>query len=293
MFKKSAFYFLIFFIVILFNSTSYAQYANGYVSMQTDHINGSKITLLNMSGKGGRIKVKYFAYKDGGTSVYQRFLNWKINKNIICYSSGAYIDFCDAIIAKPAAFCIDNGNVINNLLSNELDGLIVIYPGGDMQAYSLKEGAINIVYKDGTKKKVNLKNALEKQFFIDWAKKTGITTFQTHLLCYKNQLAVSDVSKKTSNRRFIVVGKDAKGNNQQMVVNSLSQLTLYAATTNIISYLTANHYYSTISFIFNLDPGCQDVYRVYNPDGRICTLSGFNGSFQIEKAANLIVYYYE
>lgn len=288
---KRTVYFL--FSIILLAQNTYSQYGNGYVNMQTDHINGDKLTLLNLSGKGSRIKVKYFAYKDGGTSVYQRFLNWKIGKNIICYSSGAYIDFCDAIIAKPAAFCIDNGNVINNVLAADLDGLIIIYPTGNMQAYSIKEAAIDIVYKEGTRKKINIKNALEKQFFIEWAKKTGATVFQTHLLCYKNQLAVSAVSKKTSNRRFIVSGKDGNGNARQIIINSLSQLTLFDATSNVINYLKTSSLLSDISFIFNLDPGCQDVYRVYNSDGKICTLSGFNGSYQIEKAANLIVYYYE
>ena len=293
MVKRKVFHLFFLLITHLFVLESYSQYGNGYVSMQTDHINGSKITLLNMCEKGGRIKVKYFAYKDGGTSVYQRFLNWKIGKNVICYSSGAYVDFCDAIIAKPAAFCIDNGTIVNNVLAADLDGLIIIFPAGNMQAYSLKEGSINITYKDGSKKKVNLKNALEKQFFIEWAKKMGVTVFQTHLLCYKNQLAVSAVSKKTSNRRFIVAGKDGKGSAQQIIINSLSQLSLYDATANAISYLKTSHLLTDISFIFNLDPGCQDVYRVYNADGKVCTLPGFNGSFQIDKAANLVVYYYE
>lgn len=275
--------------ILLFCVNSYAQYSSSYVSIK----NGGKVTVLDMSRKDERVKIKYFAAKDGNTSVYQKFLNWKAGRNIICYSSGTYMDDCDASKAKPVGLCIDNGKLVNNTLTYDKDGFTIVYATGGMVASNLKDKDLTITYQDGTKKTVNIRDAFDRQIFIDWANKMSATVFQTHLLAFKNQLLIKSGSDKTSNRRFIAVGKDYNGVLHHIIISTVAQLTLYDASVTAFNYIKTNYLLSDITYMINVDPGCQDVYKVYNADGSVEPGSGFSGSYDIRNAANLVVYYYE
>lgn len=283
-----------FFITFLFFSFNcHAQYNSSYVSHTYDFQNGGKVTVLNMSRKDERVKIKYFAAKDGNTSVYQKFLNWKNGKNIICYSSGTYMDNCDASISRPVGLCIDNGNLVNNVLTNDLDGFTIVYATGGMVASNLKDRDLTITYRDGTKKTIDIRNQFDRMTFVDWANDMSATVFQTHLLAHKNQLLIKVGAAKTSNRRFIAVGKDSYGVVHHIIISTVAQLTLYDASVTAFNYIKSKNLLTDIVYMINVDPGCQDVYKVYNADGSVESGSGFSGDYDVSKAANLVVYYYE
>jgi hypothetical protein len=48
-----------------------------------------------------------------------------------------------------------------------------------------------------------------------------------------------------------------------------------------------------LTFIINLDTGCQDVFEFYKPNGAVDRRKGFSGTAQLNQSTNLIVYYYE
>ena len=283
----------IFIATLFFCVNSYAQYSSSYVSHSYDYKNGGKVTVLNMSRKDEKVKIKYFAAKDGNTSVYQRFLNWKYGKNIICYSSGTYMDDCDVSKSRPVGLCVDNGKLVNNTLTHDLDGFTIVYATGGMVASNLKDKDLTITYQDGTKKTINIRDVFDRQIFVDWANKMSATVFQTHLLAYKNQLLIKPWSEKTSNRRFIAVGKDNIGVLHHIIISTVAQLTLYDASVTAFNYIKSNYLLSDITYMINVDPGCQDVYKVFNADGSVESGTGFSGAYDIRNAANLVVYYYE
>lgn len=282
-----------FLFLLLSSFASFSQYNTAYVSYQSDYYNGTNISFVKMSRKDERVKVKYFAAKEDNTSVYQRFLSWKSGKNIITYSSGTYMDHCEASIAKPVGLCIDNGKLVNNTMTYDLDGFTIVYATGGMVASNLRDKDLTITYQDNTKKTLNIRDAFDRQTFIDWASKLSATVFQTHLLAYRNQLSIYPGVSKISNRRFIAVGKDYNGILHHIIISTSTAQSLYDASVAAFNYIKSKNLLADITYMINVDPGCQDVFKVYNSTGTTLTSKGFYGTYDISQAANLVVYYYE
>jgi hypothetical protein len=279
--------------ILMVSIKSYAQYSPEYVSSKIDYYNGTKISVLNMSRKNERVKVKYFAAREGNTSVYQRFLSWKNGKNIIGYTSGTYMDACDASISRPVGLCIDNGNVVNNTLTYDLDGFVIVYATGGLVVSNLKDKDLTITYQDGTKRTVDIRDQFGRTTFVGWANDMSATVFQTHLLVYKNQLRIKPGSSRISNRRFIMAGKDENGNIHYLVISTLANMSLYDASVTAYNYIRSNNILTDIIYMINVDPGCQDVYRLFSANGKVESGIEFTGTQDVRNAANLVVYYYE
>jgi len=276
----------------------FGQYNANYVEASSTNIDGKVFAVVKMSRKDNHVKVKYFAAKDyNGSSVYQRYNQWKANKNIIAMSSGTYMTECDAAIAQPVGLCIDNGTLVSNTLRDDLDALVIVYATGGIAVSNLDEKNLTVTYTaTSTKKILNIRNAFDRAEFINWAKAEGATVFQSHLFCYKNILQVySNASSKEQGRRFLAGCKDENGNVIHFIINSKDDISIYDASIKAKDYLlnTRTEDMQEVVFIFNLDTGCQDVFEVKKSNGTSFLGPGFNGTVIDENTTNLIVYYYE
>ena len=98
----------------------FTNYDPDYVNISSVLHDGDKYKLVYMKRgeSGNRIKVKYFGARDfDGTSVPDRFIKWSKGKNIICLSSGGYMDNTQT----PVGLTVDNGIEVladNTILSN-------------------------------------------------------------------------------------------------------------------------------------------------------------------------------
>jgi len=285
----------IFLVLSLFNFSSIAQYNEDYVQAKTADIYGDDIKVVKMSRKDNHVKVKYFAAKDNGKSVYDRYRNWAANKSIIAYSSGTYMDMCggNPLLANPVGVCFDAGKLVNARIKDDMDGLIIVYATGGVVASNLKEGNLSVKESSTGKSFVlNLRNAFDFGTFKNWAREEEATVFQTHLLNYKGVLGVgTNGSSNARERRFLAVCKDEDGNIIHCLINLAGNNTLYDATTKVSDYLKKIEDMDNIIYLINLDTGCQDVFQAFDDKGNY--KSGFSGTMPINSAANLLVYYYE
>ena len=285
-----------FVFIFLFVDKSYSQYDPQYVETKTVSISGDTYAIEKLMRKDNRIKVKYFAAKDyGGTSVYQKYSNWSSSKKVVAVSSGTYMTDCIASIASPVGLCIDNGVVVNENLSDNLDGLVIVYATGGAVATNLKVGDLSITYQNGTKKTVDIKNnAFQRAEFIKWAKDLSATVFQTHLFVYKDNITISPFNSSSviAPRRFLAVCRIG-GEIVHYIINLPFSASLYNGSIKAYNYLKKYEDVTEVTFMINLDPGCQNIYQVYNKNGTISNDSNFKGDVSIINAANLLVYYYE
>jgi hypothetical protein len=268
-----------------------AQYDPKYVETKTLKVAGETYAIEKLIRKEERVKVKYFAYKDGRTSVYQRYTTWAANRNVIAVSSGTYMTTCNVANAQPVGLCIDNGREVNNSLSDKMDGLMIVYPTGGLVATNLKDGNLKVKI-NGKDKVLDLKKQYDQTEFIDWAKDEQATVFQSHLFVYQNQLKISDKgSTALAPRRFLAVCQSGSGV-IHYIVNLPAASTLYNGTVKALKYLNDMEQVNVV-FMVNLDPGCQDVYKIFDKTGKEVKSSNFSGTLDTSQAANLLVYYYE
>ena len=273
-----------------------AQYDPNFVEVSIEHVGANTIGMMKMSRKEGHIKVKYFASKDyAGTSVANRYNEWAKSKKIVMYTAGTYMTSCDANNAKPVGLCIDNGNMVNEKVESDKDALAIVYATGGIAVSDLKKGDLKISDQNGASSLVDIRKPFDKQKFKTWAENNSATVFQSHLLCYNNQLKITSVASPTKAiRRFLAVCEDNDGVIQHLIVNITGQYSLFEASQKIYNYvLNPNNEIKKIVFMINLDTGCQDVFAAFdskgNPDKRLL----FGGTTSIQNSSNLIVYYYE
>lgn len=274
--------------------TNVATYDKSYVDISTVKHNGYqyKMVYMNRGASGKRIKAKYFAAKDfNGNIVPERYELWAKNKNIICITSGTYVD--DYVNPKPVGLTIDNGIVVNANLRSDMDGLVIVYPTGGIVSTNLKDK--DLVVQGGSIAGVELdirNNSFHRNEFLKWCKSNEATVFQTHLLVYKNLIKVSSInsSAEKRERRFLAVGKDENGNVVHCIVHSPEYTTLYDGTSRVLDFLNSFKELDVI-FMVNLDTGFQDVFFLYDENGNVNKT--ISGRLPLSRSVNLLVYYYE
>ena len=280
-------------------------YDPALVEISTTTYNSDKFIMVSMKRDGGRIKAKYFAATDPNTNktVPERFKKWTIGKNVITYSSGTYMTACDQYLSpKPVGLCIDNGIIVNKSLSNDLGGLVIVYPskgGGGIVASRLKDGNLTVQTSSGSKIFDIKNNSFDRVQFIKWAEDNEATVFQAHLLAYKDKLDISICKTGTclnpASRRFLAVCKDQNDQLVHTIVHCITETTLYDGSYKVYKFLKDFKDMKEVVYMINLDTGCQNVFSVYKSDGmkKSIKVSGNNDFFNIEQAVNLLVYYYE
>ena len=283
-------------LMSFFFTVSFAQYDESYVDTKTATIDGDAVNMIIMNRKGGRVKIKYFASRENGKLVYERYQEWAKNKQIIAYSSGTYMNSCDnPRIATPIGVCFDDGKLVNQNVKDKMDGLAIVYATGGIVTSNLKEGNLSVTNSSTNQSSIlNLRNAFDFSSFKNWASNEGATVFQTHLLYYKDNIAVgTNGSVVPRERRILAACKDENNNLVYCLVNLAGNNTLYEATQKISDYLIKKEYFENIIFMINLDTGCQNVFQANKPNGSLLTGDGWSGLTPINNASNLIVFYYE
>lgn len=143
-------------------------------------------------------------------------------------------------------------------------------------------------------KVVDLNNPLDKAQFLRVAKELELTVFQSHLLGFQDKIEVYENSSlKKQERRFLCICQDENGINVHYVINLVNFLTLREATEKVLNFLKQYEDLPKVVAIVNLDPGCQNVFQLYDHLGNAVQRPGHYGNVRIENAANLMVYYYE
>lgn len=271
-------------------------YDEDLVEMSTAIFQKDHFHMISMDVSSHRVKVKYFAAMDpyNKKTVAQRFQSWRKGKKIIAVSSGTYMSSCIAPLAKPIGVCIDNGVIVNQFLEPKLGGMIVVQPSGKIESFKWNEQTYTIQYED-YQKVLSLKKSLDKSTFIEWAKATESTIFQTHLLVHQNKLNTSECTSKEcllkASRRFLAVCIDAQGHEIHQLIHLSKPYTLYGATSKVYHFLKDYKEVKEIKMMVNLDTGCQDVFDFYQADGT--KEKQIQGQFKESDAVNLLVYYYE
>jgi hypothetical protein len=258
-------------------------------------ITDDEVVTVNMSRKGGLIKAKYFAATDyNGNNVYQRYREWSQGKNIICVTSGTYMDNCDSYTKNtPVGLTIDNGVLVNKTFLNKFDGLVIVYGTGGIVVSNLEEENLSMMC-NGAYTKFNLKSSYDRSQFITCASNVDATVFQTHLLVYKDDYKIywNSNSAKAA-RRFLSVGKDYNGEIRHIIVQLPNEISLFESTKKVYEILTDLEDMQEIIFMINLDTGCQNIFILYDSQGNLMETPKLTGTVSISEAANLLVYYYD
>ena len=278
---------LIFAFLMLCSFNLIAQYNENYVSVSSETIDNEIYSVIEMTRKDERVKVKYFADKDlAGRSVYQRYLTWSKNKSIIASCSGTYYGMDN----KPVGICIDEGQTVNKAEA-AMDALVLVYRTGGIVVTDLKEG--NLTVQNGAENlSLNLKNPVDRTKFFLWSKENYATVFQTHLLYYKNKLRVgANGDKELRERRFLAVARDDENKIRYYLINLKGNNTLYNATVKVEGHL--KNYTDNIIYIINLDTGAQDYFEVREAQGKVMSEPGFKGNKPLNVSKNLLVFYFE
>lgn len=289
-------------LIIFLFSTAFIKGTDGYneelVEVSTAVFKSDKFHVISLNRQNKRIHAKYFAATDphNNKSVSERYLAWKKGKNIIAVSSGTYMTSCIPAYAKPVGLCIDNGIIVNNSMDTRLGGLVIVSQTGSIVATKISDGNLTI-HENGENKQIDINKTFDRNHFVNWAKNNDATVFQSHLLVYEDKLNTSPctgTTKSCSNkasRRFLAVGFNENNERVHIIIHSPSETTLYDGTYKVFKFLKEFKEMRKISFMINLDTGCQDVFNFYHTDGS--KTPKIKGTLDEHEAVNLLIYHYE
>ncbi len=257
------------------------------------------ITYLRRASR--KVKAKFFAYNPNvRTSAYTRFLDWKKNKNVILLTSAGFSQSLDYPICK--GLCVEEGEIIGSSVDNDLDGLVFIY------GYGADAGGVVLVDLDKDYGKMTLNSTeyrprLTPSSFVNACGSAGAFAFQTQLFYFTDKERFSwtkSQPEKRSRRYFAVVKKNGEVSHVVFHIPREVALTDYAV--KAYNLLKSKNY--EVIGLLNFDTGWYDYFRLYydssdeyygsltGNDGQKISLIG-NRDYEIEKATNFIVYYYE
>lgn len=273
------------YVVGIFNAQ--AQYPPNYVSTTVEKINGKAYAVVQMGMTDKRVKLKYFAAKDRkDKTVFERFQAWSRSKSIIAVSSGTYVNDNK----KPVGLCFDDGMEVNRTQENDMDALVLFYKRGDVEVTDKDDGRIQVEYASDSSVWLNVNDGFQLQKFISWVKENNITLFQTHLLVHQGRLRIgTNASPALRERRMLALTHDETGKASFYLFNYSDPISLYRNTQNIVSYLKGTF----IDYVINLDVGAENVFEVRTMDGDTKAEKEFNGKLPLQKAENLLVFYFE
>lgn len=260
---------------------------NGNVKTYYVESNSSRIgQSVWISRKGKKVNAKYFAYKQGNNSIYNRFVDWRDNKNMVLACSGAYT--YSKSNEYPTGITVDNGNVVNRSIRDDMDALVIVYATGGIVVSDIDNGDL---YLSSLGRKLNIRDRTDKYDFLDWAEEEEATVFQSHLLAYKNELRIGTNSDRDRARRRIMVLVTNNSNEVYHVIyNIRREVSLYDISDSILSYLK-NKDFNVIAMV-NLDTGSYDIMEVYDETNSVVNDIKGDPNFNISKATNLIAYYF-
>lgn len=300
--KRKVLVYLSFCAIIGLWSFSNPAYISNLVEISAKKVGAYSNYFISVTMKreesGKRIKAKYFAYKVGYNSIYDRIKNWGKSKQIICITSAAYVQDYDqqnytTQNSTMDGITIDDGEVLNKEVSRDKDALVIVYATGGIVVSDLKEKDLQVTGNGLTGKKLDIRGSIsDRMNFVKWAQAQRATVYQTHLVAMNDQLKVyNNGSNSAAERRFLVAGYDSGGKLVHTIIHDPNELSLYQGAKNALNYTKGNMHFQKVVFMINLDTGVQNSFQLYNADGSIN--SKVTGRQSLDKARNLLVYYYE
>ena len=274
-----------------FNETNCAAYFNGDVITRTLNDGYSAVGhSIWLSRSSKRVNAKYFAHKQYGTVVHDRYDTWRQGKNVVVISSGAYATGWDGKDV-PAGITVDAGKIVNRNYESTMDGLVIVYATGGIVVSNIENRDLTLK-KGGKSFVVDVTSSSGRAEFLAWAQSEGATVFQTHLLAYKNDLLFTRATSETARRKFLVLTKDPNGNLYHVIFYMKNKsYSLYDAAQGILSYLN-NGRYEVIGMI-NLDTGGFDIIST-GSDVRDCNGNYITGTANDDRPnmTNMLTYWY-
>jgi hypothetical protein len=240
--------------------------------------------------KRNRIKAKYFAHKQYGQSVNERYDSWKPEKEIILMTGAAYVNGWRGS-EIPVGITVDNGLVVNRNWERNIDGLVIVYATGGIVVSNIENGDL---YLHDLGKVLDIRNTIDRAEFLSWAVKKNVSVFQTHLTIFKNELQCHySKTARSSSRRFLVFVKNSSGELFHVIFYFKHvDYTLYHASGMILNYLK-NKEMEVIAML-NLETGTYDI--MFTGSGVIdCNgdyIQGRRNQFRRD-IPNILTYYYE
>lgn len=233
----------------------------------------------------GKVKAKYFA-----KNANDQFRDWKEDKRILFYCSGAFSESWDTD-SPPLGICVDNGRIVNRNIDNRMDGLVIVYNGGNqaggIAVVDIEKDSVTV--NQGGRANYYLRNSDHRFRFLRWAESQSATVFQTQLMYTKahehsfptNMLTYGEKAE----RRFLAICMK-KGIVYHLVIDHPKSDYLNRSAEKIIRYLR-DEMELTVYGLFNLDTGGKNIMRAYNEDGEQIA----KGPEDVKNATNLLVYY--
>lgn len=273
-----------------FCASSFDDDVQTYVFKRNGSNKGNSIWI---SRKSGRAKAKYFAHKSGGDDVHDRYTKWRINgsKNIILKSSGAYATGWNNSNI-PVGVTVDNGVIVNRNYHNSMDGLVIVYATGGIAISNIEDGDL---YLEALGRKVDIRNASDRNAFLSWAQAEQATVFQMHLLAYNNKIEVGKYNSSPSRavRKFLVLAKSRDGELFHIIFHLKNQsYSLYNATELVFNYLRKDKRMNVIAII-NLDTGGFDILNTAGGATDCNNSNVWGTSNNYEDMTNLLTYEYD
>lgn len=287
------------FLLIMQLSTSFkmgVKYDPNIVRIINTNYGEMDFCTIRMSRKDDKIRVKYFATMLNNQTVHTRFQRWKPNKNLIVACAGTYFSK-PSEGGGPVGLCVDEGVIVNRNSDLSFHGLVVVYASGGIQVVNLKNSIFKTIV-NGVVTEYDIKNEYGKNLFINWAKSSRATVFQTNLLAENNINLVSPTAISSSKtplaaRRVLIVTKGLNGVEYHSIVYTRKNVSLYEFTNNLLAFMKSSQQMVEVKFILNLDTGAQNWIETYDSNGGLikdgeCLYSHFT-----ENPVNLLVYSFE
>lgn len=271
MLKKITIY-ITFFTLCFYPFRSFAQLITE--SYET-HGHSYDLYIFKMDGK---LKVKYFA-----SNAYERYEEWQDEKKVLAACAGAFSDGWE-LDSKPIGLTVDNGEVVNRVIDNAMDGLVLVTEFA-VDALDLDNLEAGIMQEDGEYISINpRKNVEDKNMMIMAAERDGWTIFQTQLIYSSSKNTITNLHYgKEAERRFLAICSK-NGQKYNIIVNAPDDLHLNLSAKYAKEVLEKAGF--ELSFLLNLDTGGKDIFVV-----RIDNSLEYLADDSLEEATNLIIYY--
>lgn len=255
-------------------------------------MNGSQAGyIIALSRSSKRVKAKYFAFKQNGMVVHDRYDQWRSGKNVVLISSGAYATGFQGTDI-PIGLTVDSGNKVNDVVDPKMDALVIVEEVGGVRISDIDAGDLTIKTPAGDKK-IDIRNSFQKVEFLKWCETERATVFQSHLLIYKNQLKFNKPDSEQAVRKLLVLMRDNSGNIYHLIVYSkFRSLSLYEMASSTLGML--NSYGYDVIAAANLDTGAIDVLNT-STELFDCSRQAIEGLSNKDRrsVSNMLAYYYE
>ncbi|WP_435578117.1 hypothetical protein [Gilvibacter sp.] len=292
----------LFLTALFLTSLIHAQsYYNGRFTIETYSYGDRDFTLYDMSrasidSSGAKIGAKYFA-----TGAYDKFLEWKVGKEVLLITSGAYLDGWDTD-AKPVGLSVDNGEIINRSARPDMDGLVLFYNGaaqeGGIAVVDMDKKYVNIEYPaySGNYEQLDPRETLtDRSIFLNAAVDLELSVWQAHLVYSEKKTEEENFSNKyygnERERRYLAITvRDNEAHH--IVVDVPESIKLLEGADDVKSIL--EYIGHEVLYILNLETGSLNLLHATNGSNLIDIKSNmeFNWDKHLLDNANSFMVWY-